>query len=73
MRSEDEGEDQFMLKSMEDFQTRDALTVNPLYLSCVCNRCGKNSLVVLRHGDDGYVVERVDSNCKHIKEFARDA
>lgn len=39
-----------------------------LYGTLHCNRCYKPTLIVLEVGDDGYRLDRVESNCKHIPE-----
>lgn len=55
-------------QAVEEFKERHSLPINPIYMSCVCNKCGRNSLAVIKHGKRGYKVVRVDSNCKHIIE-----
>jgi hypothetical protein len=40
------------------------------YGTMTCGRCYKLALIVLGVGADGYRLDRVESNCKHIPEKA---
>jgi hypothetical protein len=39
-----------------------------LYGTLTCQRCYKLALIVLEVGADGYRLNRVEGNCKHVPE-----
>lgn len=52
----------------QEFVKAEQPLTGKLYGTLHCNRCYKPTLIVLMVGDDGYRLDRVESNCKHIPE-----
>lgn len=60
----DEGKE----KERLEYERTEIATSGKLYGTLHCNRCYKPTLIVIEVGDDGYRLDRVESNCKHIPE-----
>jgi hypothetical protein len=59
--------------ALKQFRKAEQPTMGRLYGTLTCGRCYKPTLVVIEVGDDGYRLDRVESNCRHIpaKEVVR--